>query len=68
MALLAIPDMLYAPALPHWDSDTILCLSLSKLGLPGIRTGIVIADPKVTQLLRNANAINGLAPAGLVLR
>lgn len=59
---LPFPDMLYAPALPHWDSGTILCLSLSKLGLPGIRTGIVIADPKVTQLLRNANAINGLAP------
>ena len=59
---LPFPDMLYTPAKPRWDSNIILCLSLSKLGLPGIRTGIVVADPAITELIRNANAINGLAP------
>ena len=59
---LPFPNMLYTPAAPRWDSNIILCLSLSKLGLPGIRTGIVVADPAITELIRNANAINGLAP------
>ena len=29
---------------PYWDHHTILSMSLSKIGLPSIRTGIVIAD------------------------
>lgn len=59
---LPFPGMIYTPASPFWDENTILCLSLSKLGLPGVRTGIVVATPEVTALIRNANAINGLAP------
>lgn len=59
---LPFPGMIYTPATPIWDENTILCLSLSKLGLPGVRTGIVVATPEVTALIRNANAINGLAP------
>ena len=59
---LPFPGMIYTPASPFWDENTILCLSLSKLGLPGVRTGIVLAAPEVTALIRNANAINGLAP------
>ena len=59
---LPFPGMIYTPATPFWDENTILCLSLSKLGLPGVRTGIVVAAPEVTELIRNANAINGLAP------
>ena len=60
---LPFPGMIYTEATPFWDDNTILCLSLSKLGLPGVRTGIIVATPDVTRLLRNANAINGLAPA-----
>jgi valine--pyruvate aminotransferase len=59
---LPFPGMIYTSATPFWDDNTILCLSLSKLGLPGVRTGIVVAAPEVTELIRNANAINGLAP------
>lgn len=59
---LPFPGMIYTPASPFWDENTILCLSLSKLGLPGVRTGIVVAAREVTALIRNANAINGLAP------
>ncbi len=59
---LPFPGMIYTSATPFWDENTILCLSLSKLGLPGVRTGIVVAAPEVTELIRNANAINGLAP------
>lgn len=59
---LPFPGMIYTQATPFWDDNTILCLSLSKLGLPGVRTGIIVAATQVTELIRNANAINGLAP------
>jgi len=37
------PNMIFAEATPFWNENTILCLSLSKFGLPGARCGIVIA-------------------------
>ena len=60
---LPFPGMIFTDATPFWDDNTILLLSLSKLGLPGIRTGIVLAHPEVTKLIRNHNAINSLAPS-----
>jgi valine--pyruvate aminotransferase len=39
----------------------IYSLSLSKLGLPGVRTGIIIANEEVTHTLSAANAILTLA-------
>lgn len=62
---LPFPGMIFCDATPIWDDNIILCLSLSKLGLPGLRTGIVVADPSVCRLIRNANAINSLAPGGV---
>ena len=62
---LPFPGMIFTEATPFWDNNTILLLSLSKLGLPGIRTGIVVADPEVIRLVRNHNAINSLAPSRL---
>ena len=56
------PDIVFTHAEPTWDRNTILCLSLSKLGLPGVRTGIVVADEPVIELLTGANAIFSLAP------
>ena len=40
-------------------------MSLSKLGLPGVRCGIVIANEEVTQALTNMNGIISLAPGSL---
>lgn len=60
---LPFPGMIFTEATPFWDDNTILLLSLSKLGLPGIRTGIVVAHPEVITLIRNHNAINSLAPS-----
>jgi len=60
---LPFPGMIFTDATPFWDDNTILLLSLSKLGLPGIRTGIVVAHPEVITLIRNHNAINSLAPS-----
>lgn len=55
------PNILFVDAQPHWNSNTILVLSLSKLGLPGARTGIVIADPAIIQAFAKANTILSLA-------
>jgi valine--pyruvate aminotransferase len=55
------PNILFADATPHWNDNTILVLSLSKLGLPGARTGIVIARPEVIDAFAKANTILSLA-------
>ena len=59
------PGIVFSQATPLWNENIILCLSLSKLGLPGLRTGIVIANPALIQIIKNANAINSLAPGRL---
>jgi len=55
------PNILFTDAEPHWNDNTILVLSLSKLGLPGARTGIVIANPGVINAFAKANTILSLA-------
>ena len=55
------PNAIYTEATPFWDEHTILTLSLSKLGLPGTRTGIVIARPSVIEALGSMTSIVGLA-------
>ena len=55
------PNVIFADAEPHWNDNTILVLSLSKLGLPGARTGIVIANPEVINAFAKANTILSLA-------
>jgi valine--pyruvate aminotransferase len=48
-------------ATPFWDEHVILTLSLSKIGLPGTRTGIVIGPPEIIQALGSSSAIAGLS-------
>lgn len=55
------PEMLFAPATPHWNENTILVLSLSKLGLPGLRTGIIVANEAVVRDYSRAMTILSLA-------
>ena len=55
------PNILFADAQPHWNSNTVLVLSLSKLGLPGVRTGIVVANPEIIDAFARANTILSLA-------
>ncbi|MGH8603615.1 MAG: aminotransferase class I/II-fold pyridoxal phosphate-dependent enzyme, partial [Gammaproteobacteria bacterium] len=59
------PNIVFTAATPLWDEHTIVCLSLSKLGLPGARTGIVIAPEPVAQAITGMNAIFNLAPSSL---
>ncbi|GEA62534.1 valine--pyruvate transaminase [Vibrio comitans] len=59
------PNIVFEEATPFWNDNTILCMSLSKLGLPGLRCGIVIANEETTQALTNINGIIGLAPGSI---
>jgi valine--pyruvate aminotransferase len=62
---LPFPDILFCDARPHWNDNTILALSLSKLGLPGVRTGILVAGEEVIRAYTNANTIVSLACGNL---
>ncbi len=59
------PHIIFNDVNPFWNDNTIVCLSLSKLGLPGVRTGIVIANEEVITQLSNMTAITSLAPGGV---
>ena len=59
------PGIVFNDIEPVWDEHVIYCLSLSKLGLPGLRTGIVIAHPQIIEALRSLNAIFNLATGSL---
>jgi valine--pyruvate aminotransferase len=58
---LPFPNILFTEATPHWNENTILALSLSKLGMPGIRTGIIVAREDIIQAYSSANGIINLA-------
>jgi len=62
---LPFPGILFTEAKPHWNENTILALSLSKLGLPGARTGIIVANKEVIRAYTNANTVVSLACGNL---
>lgn len=55
------PALIEDSATAFWNDNTILMLSLSKLGLPGVRSGIVIARPDIAQAFSRANTVVSLA-------
>jgi valine--pyruvate aminotransferase len=48
-----------------FDRHVILCMSLSKLGLPGLRTGLIVAAEDIIQTITSVNAITTLANGAL---
>jgi valine--pyruvate aminotransferase len=62
---LPFPGIIFNDAKAHWNSNTILVLSLSKLGLPGVRTGIIVASEEVIQAYTKVNTIVSLACGNL---
>lgn len=58
---LPFPQIVFTHATPVWDEHMIVCMSLSKLGLPGLRTGIVVARPEIIQALGAMTAVTSLA-------
>ncbi|MFT4583800.1 MAG: valine--pyruvate aminotransferase [Gammaproteobacteria bacterium] len=62
---LPFPNIVFSEAAPVFEAHTILCMSLSKLGLPGLRTGIIVAAPEIVQTITSVNAITMLANGSL---
>ena len=63
---LPFPNIVFTEdAAPLWDENIVLSMSLSKIGLPSIRTGIVIAKPQIISAIANINAIVALASGSL---
>ncbi len=59
---LPFPGIVFGSAsLPPWEEHLIYSFSLSKIGLPGTRTGIFIAAPELVRALAAANAVISLA-------
>lgn len=56
------PGAIYTDARLRWNENIILCMSLSKLGLPGLRTGIVIANKEIIEAMSRINGTLILAP------
>jgi len=55
------PDIIFNQAKPLWTDHTILVMSLSKLGLPGTRTGIILGREDFIESITSMNAVIGLA-------
>ncbi len=58
------PGIVFTKAKPIWNENIIVCLSLSKLGLPAVRTGIIVANKEVIAGIAGMNAVMALAPGG----
>jgi len=59
------PDIIYSEAQPIWNENTVVCMSLSKFGLPNLRTGIVIARKEIASAIADINGVMHLAPGGI---
>ena len=59
------PNIIFSDVGPVWNENIILSMSLSKLGLPGVRTGIVVARPELIHIIKNINGVLNLALGNL---
>jgi valine--pyruvate aminotransferase len=55
------PGVIHGDWRPKWEPGMIFSISLSKVGLPGVRTAVIVADPAIVKALSNMNAIASLA-------
>ena len=59
------PNIIHKDVTLHWHENIILSMSLSKLGLPAVRTGIIVAAPEIVQAMTRMNAVINLTPGSL---
>ena len=59
------PNVMFSNPTLKWNENIILSFSLSKLGLPASRTGIVLAKEEIATALSRANSIISLATGGI---
>lgn len=58
------PNIIFTDARPFWNENIVVCMSLSKLGLPGVRTGMVIAREEIIKAMSGINAVLNLTTGG----
>jgi len=51
------PNIIHVDNTLFWHENIVLSMSLSKLGLPGARTGIIVANEEVISALTQMNAV-----------
>lgn len=59
------PNIIFEEITPVWDENLVLCLSLSKFGLPTLRTGIIVATQKVIRAISRMTSVFSLAPGSM---
>ena len=59
------PNILFQPTKTVWNERTVHAFSLSKLGLPATRTGIVVGPKEIIQRLGAMNAVMALASTSM---
>jgi len=55
------PKIIFTEINSIWTEQVIFCMSLSKIGLPGTRTGIIIANEDIIDVIARMNAVINLA-------
>jgi valine--pyruvate aminotransferase len=55
------PRILFTEVQPVWNDNVIMCMSMSKLGLPGIRTGVIVASEDIIDAIGSVNSVLSLA-------
>ncbi|MGS2717407.1 valine--pyruvate transaminase [Eionea flava] len=59
------PGAIYTDAELYWHDNIVLGMSLSKLGLPGLRTGIIIAKEEIISVMSAMNGTLCLSPSNM---
>ncbi|MFZ4766234.1 MAG: valine--pyruvate transaminase, partial [Roseimicrobium sp.] len=59
------PGVLYTGFDARWEPGMVWSISMSKLGLPGVRNAMIVADERIVKALSNMNAIASLANGNL---
>lgn len=59
------PGILFEDIQPFWNDNIILSLSLSKLGLPATRTGMIVARRELIEAVSAGTAVLNLANGGI---
>jgi valine--pyruvate aminotransferase len=59
------PGVLHTGFTPKWEPGMIFSISMSKVGLPGVRNAMIVADKKIITALSHMNANVSLANGNL---
>lgn len=62
---LPFPGIIFEDVKPVWNENVVLSMSLSKIGLPATRTGIIVASEAMIEAISAVSAVASLAPSGV---